>query len=150
MPANSWPENDSYSELWSDLADPAEAELLRREAEERVITGAGNFSPVPESSSAAESTQDSEPKTGQFSEGRRRKAAVVLTIVWSGTIALHLLSWGTWLVLGFTGVMVIHAVRVLRTKPGETPEPLSDGSRDDWPSVSLLVAAKNEEAVITQ
>lgn len=150
MPANSWPENDSYSELWSDLADPSEAELLRREAEERVSTGVGNFSPVPESSSAAEPTQDSELKTRQFSEGRRRKAAVVLTIVWSGTIALHLLSWGTWLVLGFTGAMVIHGVRVLRTKPGETPEPLSDDSRDNWPSVSLLVAAKNEEAVIAQ
>jgi len=80
--------------------------------------------------------------------GRRRKAAIVLTIVWSGTIALHLLSWGSWLVLGLTTLMGIHAFRVLRSRPHALPEPLSEETIDSWPFVSLLVAAKNEEAVI--
>ncbi|HEY9811653.1 MAG TPA: glycosyltransferase family 2 protein [Halomicronema sp.] len=121
MPANSWPENDSYKELWSDLESDDEGENL-----------------VPNPGNAPQS----------FYEGRRRKAAIVLTVVWSGTIALHFLSWGTWLVLGFTGIMVIHAVRVLFAQPSSLPVPLSDETRDKWPFVSLLVSAKNEEAVI--
>ena len=32
--------------------------------------------------------------------GRRRKAALTLTVLWGGTIALHLVSWGSWLVMG--------------------------------------------------
>lgn len=80
--------------------------------------------------------------------GRRRKAAVALTLVWSGTIALHLVSWGTWFVLGLTTLMGIHALRVLRARPLPGPEPLSDENQEEFPYVSLLVAAKNEEAVI--
>lgn len=99
MPANSWPENDSYKELWSDLESDDEGENL-----------------VPNPGNAPQS----------FYEGRRRKAAIVLTVVWSGTIALHFLSWGTWLVLGFTGIMVIHAVRVLFAQPSSLPVPLSE------------------------
>lgn len=121
MPANSWPENDSYKELWSNLADEEEGDNWGSDP--------GN---APQS----------------FYQGRRRKAAIVLSVVWSGTIALHLLSWGTWLVLGFTGIMMIHAVRVLRAKQACLPMPLSDETRDKWPSVSLLVSAKNEEVVI--
>jgi 1,2-diacylglycerol 3-beta-glucosyltransferase len=122
MPANSWPENDSYKELWSDIAAAAEENNQP----------AGLTLAIPQS----------------WYQDRRLKAAVVLTIVWSGTIALHLFSWGIWLVLGFTGVMAIHAVRVLRARPVSYPPPLSDHSLDYWPHVSLLVAAKNEEAVI--
>lgn len=120
MPANSWPENNSYSELdeiSSLLSDLSEVE-------------------------------DSDEIPDQRYGGRRRKAAILLTIVWSGTIALHLLSWGTWLVLGLTTLMGIHAIRVLRSRPRTLPEPLSEEMQDSWPYVSLLVAAKNEEAVI--
>src|SRR5512136_958816 len=119
MPANSWPENDSYKELWSDIAAAAEEN----------DPPAGLTLAIPES----------------WYQDRRLKAAVVLTVVWSGTMALHLFSWGIWLVLGFTGVMAIHAVRVLRARPVSYPMPLSDDTRDNWPHVSLLVAAKNEE-----
>lgn len=81
-------------------------------------------------------------------EGRRRKAAIALTAIWSGTIALHLLSWGSWIVLAMTAVMGIHALRVLFARPIPVPPPLAYDRSEDYPYVSLLVAAKNEEAVI--
>ena len=123
MPANSWPENNSYSEL--DEIGSLLSELPQ--------------------------TFDEEAQTPYPGDGkRRRKAAVVLTIVWSGTIALHLFSWGTWLVVGLTTLMGIHAVRVLRSRPPGVAVPLSEETQDSWPFVSLLVAAKNEEAVISK
>ncbi len=126
MPANFWPENDSYNELdaigslISDLSDP----------EESVVET------LPASS------------LHSCYEGRRRKAAVVLTMVWSGTIALHLVSWGSWFVMGLTTMAGIHALRVVFARPRREPEPMSDDKMEDCPIVSLLVAAKNEEAVI--
>lgn len=81
-------------------------------------------------------------------EGRRRKAAFALTIIWGGTIALNLVSWGSWLVLGLTSLLGIQILRVLFARPHRVPQPLSEATKSDWPSVSLLVAAKNEEAVI--
>jgi len=126
MPANSWPENDSYNELdaigslLSDLSDTEE--------------------------STVETLHSTSLKSCH--EGRRRKAAVVLTIVWSGTIALHLISWGSWLVLGMTTMFGIHALRVVLARPHHEPEPMSNDTLVNFPFVSLLVAAKNEEAVI--
>ncbi|MEB3336352.1 MAG: glycosyltransferase family 2 protein [Leptolyngbyaceae bacterium] len=86
--------------------------------------------------------------------GRRRKAAITLTIIWTGTILLHLVSWGIWLILGLTTLMGIHAVRMMLARPAAAPVPRSDEAGVEldpevaFPSVSLLVAAKNEEAVI--
>ncbi|MEB3829709.1 glycosyltransferase [Phormidium sp. CCY1219] len=123
MPANSWPENNSFPE----------------------------FEPL---SSILSAWSDSESEAAEDVyrgyKGRRRKAAVLLVFVWSGTVALHLLSFGSWIVLGFTGVMGIHALRVLLTRPADAPPPLSEETREHWPRVSLLVAAKNEEAVIAK
>ncbi len=126
MPANSWPENDSYNELdalstlLSDLSDTEE--------------------------SAVETLS---PKSlTSFSAGRRRKAAVVLTMIWSSTIVLHLVSWGAWFVLSLTTLFGIHALRVVFARSRRQPEPLADEALVDSPFVSLLVAAKNEEAVI--
>lgn len=81
--------------------------------------------------------------------GRRRKAAVALTIVWGSTIVLHLVSWGTWFVAGLTLLMVIHAIRILFARPHRLPEPLAIDDPEKLPFVSLLVAAKNEEAVVS-
>ncbi|MFB2839489.1 glycosyltransferase [Floridanema evergladense] len=120
MPANSWPENNSYNEL--DELSSLLSEISQPE--------------------------ESDKTPNQRYGGRRRKAAIVLTIVWSGTIALHLLSWGSWFILGLTTLMGIHAIRVLRARPHTLPECLSAETQDSWPYVSLLVAAKNEEAVI--
>ncbi len=125
MPANSWPEDDTYNELdainslLSDLSDP-----------EELVVEAHNL--PPQSSY----------------KGRRHKAAVVLTIVWSGTIALNLVSWGSWLVLGLTTMFGIHALRVVLTRPQRSPKSTTSDDSMVCPYVSLLVAAKNEEAVI--
>ncbi|MBW4671867.1 MAG: glycosyltransferase family 2 protein [Cyanomargarita calcarea GSE-NOS-MK-12-04C] len=119
MPANSWPENDSYKEL-----DPLHSLLSDLSVEDESVVEASVFLP------------------SRF-QGRRRKAAVVLTIVWSGTIALHLVSWGSLFIVGLTTILGIHALRVVFARP-QTGQAI-DG---DLPSVSILVAAKNEEAVI--
>ena len=82
--------------------------------------------------------------------GRRRKAAFLLMLIWSLTIALHLVTWGYWLVTGLTGFLLIQALRLVAAKPEAHPEALSDEALAMAPSISLLVAAKNEEAVITK
>jgi 1,2-diacylglycerol 3-beta-glucosyltransferase len=81
-------------------------------------------------------------------EGRRGKAALALMMIWGTTIALHLVSWGIWLALSFTGLLAVHTLRVYLARPPKNPEPLFDADRATAPSVSLLVSAKNEEAVI--
>ncbi|ASC69718.1 Beta-monoglucosyldiacylglycerol synthase [Halomicronema hongdechloris C2206] len=88
--------------------------------------------------------------------GRRRKAAMTLTALWSGTTILHLMTWGHWIVVALTVLLSVHALRLLITSPLPGPQPLpsladaSDAFLDAqrWPYVSILVAAKNEEAVI--
>ncbi|MGB3612768.1 MAG: glycosyltransferase family 2 protein [Elainellaceae cyanobacterium] len=79
--------------------------------------------------------------------GRRRKAAVTLTAVWSGTVVLHLVPGGSWIVVGLTALVGMHLVRTMFTRPRIEPEPLTEHAVH-YPYVSLLVAAKNEEAVI--
>ncbi|MBD2460672.1 glycosyltransferase family 2 protein [Oscillatoria sp. FACHB-1407] len=80
--------------------------------------------------------------------GRRRKAALALTVIWSSTIALHLVSWGSWFVLCVTTFIGIHLLRMLMTRSLPVPQPLTEQDPEKLPFVSLLVAAKNEEAVI--
>ena len=112
MPENSWPENGSSSELNS------------------VNTLFTDWSP-----------EDFEGNYNPSSAGRRRKAAVTLAVVWSITVALHWLSWGSWVVWGLTLVTGIHALRVLAARPGALPEPLSAQIKpESLPYVSLLVA----------
>jgi 1,2-diacylglycerol 3-beta-glucosyltransferase len=80
--------------------------------------------------------------------GRRKKAAFVLMLIWSVTISLHLVSWGSWVVMGVTGLLLMQGLRLLLVKPDSSVKPLSDEALADAPLVSLLVAAKNEEVVI--
>ena len=80
--------------------------------------------------------------------GRRRKAALVLMSIWLFTIALHLVSWGYWIVIILTVLVGIKALTFLVAKPEISPQPLAESSLRDAPFVSLAVAAKNEEAVI--
>ncbi|HYW22104.1 MAG TPA: glycosyltransferase family 2 protein [Nodularia sp. (in: cyanobacteria)] len=122
MPANSWPEDDYYDELDqlnSLLSDPS----------------------ADEEESVVEVNPMSLPSRFQ---GRRSKAALVLTVVWSGTIALHLASWGSIFILGLTTLLGFHALVVVFAKPRRNSKEMEG----DLPSVSVLVAAKNEEAVI--
>lgn len=121
MPANFWPESDSYDELDSLLVADLSVQQQRSEEE------TSNFLSAP----------------SRF-QGRRRKAALALTIVWSGTIALHSLSWGYLFVLGLTTILGLHALVIVFAKPRRAPEKIEG----DLPYVSVLVAAKNEEAVI--
>jgi 1,2-diacylglycerol 3-beta-glucosyltransferase len=81
-------------------------------------------------------------------EGRRGKAALTLMTIWGTVIALHLVSWGFGLVIGGTGILLFHTIRLLSARPQPNPRPLTDDALADAPKVSLLVAAKNEEAVI--
>ena len=83
-------------------------------------------------------------------EGRRRKAALMLTLIWSCTIALHLFSVGFWAVCCLTTVISMHWLRMIRASALPTQEPLSLNLPElDYPFVSLLVSAKNEAAVLT-
>ncbi len=84
---------------------------------------------------------------------RRRKAAIALTAIWSGTIVLHWISWSLWIVLGLTSLMGIHAWRVLRVRSRDRLfSATADGASElgDFPRIALLVAAKDEEATIAQ
>ncbi len=89
----------------------------------------------------------------QGQSGRRRKAAFLLMAIWGITIALHLVSWGAWLVIGLAGLLWIQALRILLAGVGvaegvELPQPETRSHLEHLPFVSLMVAAKNEEAVI--
>jgi 1,2-diacylglycerol 3-beta-glucosyltransferase len=81
--------------------------------------------------------------------GRRQKAAFLLTTIWLTVIVLHLVSWGIWLVWGFTSLAGMQILRYLFAKLDYVPNPLTDERLADAPLVSLLVAAKNEEVVIS-
>jgi 1,2-diacylglycerol 3-beta-glucosyltransferase len=88
--------------------------------------------------------------------GRRRKAAFVLTSVWGIAIALHLIPWGSVIVLSLTSVLAIqslilvsarsHFVQAAQSK--SISKNKNDETNDELPSITLIVAAKNEEAVI--
>ncbi len=86
-------------------------------------------------------------------EYRRIKAALVLVSVYGCVTGLHLVtslvSWGQWLIVGLMCPVAIHALRLLtvRKTPWEIL-PAADSRESELPMVSLLVAAKNEEAVI--
>ncbi len=122
MPANFWPENDSYKEL-----DPLDSLLSDLSMEEEL----------------EEETSPCVSLPSRF-QGRRRKAALVLTMVWSSTIALHLVSWGYLFVLGLTTIIGLHVFVLVFARPRHNHEVIEG----DYPYVSVLVAAKNEEAVI--
>jgi 1,2-diacylglycerol 3-beta-glucosyltransferase len=91
-------------------------------------------------------------------ERRRLKAAIALAIVWSCTIALHIIAWGQWIVYGLTLLTGARLLRLMLAFPERLPEalpsyrlmqppaPLNDAS--EWPRVSILVAAKNEVSVV--
>ncbi|MCU0542807.1 MAG: glycosyltransferase family 2 protein [Oscillatoriaceae cyanobacterium Prado104] len=154
MQESSWPENSARSELNLDIP-PTVLEgygnLLSNSREGKIFAepaaGAVNLEAKAELPVALPV-----PASPLFPQnlyrGRRGKAAIVLSAVWGSTIALHLVSWGPWVVWGLTGLLWVQAFRVVFAVPKPAPAPLSDDTREDWPYVSLLVAAKNEEAVI--
>ncbi|VEP12714.1 Beta-monoglucosyldiacylglycerol synthase [Hyella patelloides LEGE 07179] len=86
----------------------------------------------------------------QRTAGRRKKAAFVLMLIWLIVIGLHYVSWGYSVVAIVTTLMAIHIIRLLAAKPAPTLPALEDKYLDSAPTISLLVAAKNEEIVIAR
>jgi len=92
-------------------------------------------------------------------EGRRRKAAIALFLIWCITILLHLIPGGEIVILGLATLMGSHFLRLLMKRSPQNPPQLNPArlmssreaiaSEEPLPYISLLVAAKNEEAVIT-
>lgn len=80
--------------------------------------------------------------------GRRKKAALALTITWSITIGLHLVSWSIWIVLSLGIFVTIQALRLMFAQVNKNQPTLAQTTADSFPKVSLLVSAKNEEVVI--
>ncbi|MEO1403771.1 MAG: glycosyltransferase family 2 protein [Cyanobacteria bacterium J06635_1] len=107
--------------------------------------------------------------------GRRVKAAFALSTLWGGTGFLHWVAWGHWAVLGFTAFIGLYLTRIMIARPGQsdlaqprvsplpsvcaTPTDRRSANASaagtlentaDWPFVSVLIAAKNEELVIAE
>jgi 1,2-diacylglycerol 3-beta-glucosyltransferase len=80
--------------------------------------------------------------------GRRRKAAFVLTSVWGVVITLHLIPWGFAIVLTLTSFLAIQSLILVSARSKSIPENQDDKTNTQLPSITLIVAAKNEEAVI--
>lgn len=79
-------------------------------------------------------------------EGRRLKAASTLIFIYVCVAALHLAPWGQQVIWVLLLLMGIHALRMLLApKLHQSDATLAT----EVPFVSLLVAAKNEEAVIS-
>jgi len=109
------------------------------------------FSPSADEPGLEESLEDLDA-TLEFYRGlpgRRGKAAVVLIAIWGSTVALHLVSWGIWFVWGLATLFGIQMVRMVLAVPRSHSKPLSGLEPNNLPFVSLLVAAKNEESVIS-
>lgn len=88
-----------------------------------------------------------------LSEGRRLKALAALVFLWCTTLVLHLVAWGTLVVWGVTVLVAIYIVRIVLADPTHalSPQKASIPLASEnivWPKISLLVAAKNEAAVI--
>ncbi|WP_041430282.1 glycosyltransferase family 2 protein [Synechococcus sp. PCC 7502] len=89
-------------------------------------------------------------------EMRRLKAAIALGLIYGTVFLLHLSSWGLEVVMVVLGILTIHALRLLLTSSStSTYDPSTDQNYDEnnlpeLPLVSLVVAAKNEEAVISK
>lgn len=75
---------------------------------------------------------------------RRVKATIIVLLVWCGVSLLHLFPQTRWFMVVLTVVLTVQAVRMLIAKP--KPYLIEDDSY--LPTVSILVPAKNESAVL--
>lgn len=80
--------------------------------------------------------------------GRRKKAAFTVLMVSGVTVAAHLISWGYFCIWGLSCLLIVRLSYLVLGNPQAPPKPLSTEELSQAPFVSLLVAAKNEEAVI--
>ncbi|SKB15364.1 Glycosyl transferase family protein [Planktothrix sp. PCC 11201] len=155
MPKQSWPEQDSdnsdIKKLTRDQECPGESPApqsqMNQEESRYRETGSSVLYPSVAPSTQSHSNFQVFP---HWYQGRRRKAALALILIWGGMIALHFVSWGMEFILGLTGLLSIHAIRIFSAKIPSLQLTTPVQPQQDWPYISLLVAAKNEEAVISQ
>ncbi|CUR32817.1 Glycosyl transferase family protein [Planktothrix tepida PCC 9214] len=164
MPKQSWPEKDADSLCNGDVKaltsdqdypDSSPAWKSQRNQQDSGVSGNGASMVYPSVNVATPHAGTSfSPKESNFKvcsqwyQGRRQKAAVALSLIWGGIIILHFVSWGMGFILGLTGLLSIHALRIFLAKTRSLDESLPEQPQQNWPYISLLVAAKNEEAVI--
>lgn len=163
MPKQSWPEQDSdnsdIKKLTRDQQCPGEspapqyqqnqAESRYRETRSSMLYPSVTNDPLHLSTCATQSHSNFQVFPHWY-QGRRRKAALALILIWGGMIALHFVSWGMGFTLGLTGLLSLHALRLFLAPTRSQQQTVPEKPRQDWPYISLLVAAKNEEAVISQ
>lgn len=83
--------------------------------------------------------------TDQRIPTRRFQATLVVMLVWGAVSLLHWRSETRWFMMGLTAVLAVQSIRMLMAKPAI---PVIT-SLTEPPKVSILVAAKNESAVIS-
>jgi 1,2-diacylglycerol 3-beta-glucosyltransferase len=82
----------------------------------------------------------------RFNRGRRLKAFLVVLLVWGVVSLLHYLPEAQWLMVGLTAILTLQTLKMLMAKPLA-----QERSNDDYlPTVTILVAAKNESDVLPQ
>ena len=130
MSENSWPENDSSqgSEYGAIHLPDLLGDVIALESEDCF---------------------ESSPLDDGF-EGRRLKSALLLAGAWSLMYLVHIFTYGLWLMSGLSCLMAIHLLRAFVATPKLETSALEPGMLVDnlMPIVTLLVSAKNEEAVI--
>ncbi|NEP42134.1 MAG: glycosyltransferase family 2 protein, partial [Okeania sp. SIO2H7] len=128
MPNSSWPKNDYYRETQIHQNDNFCNEQQNNQAAE--TQKCLDRSQIKQEKEVLSSHQN-------IYDGRRRKAAFMSFLIWTTTIALHLLSWGYWVILGLTGLLSVQLMRILFAQPKLPPKPLSQENSTDWPYISL-------------
>jgi 1,2-diacylglycerol 3-beta-glucosyltransferase len=78
-------------------------------------------------------------------DGRRLKAAFILTVVWSLVLSLHLVTGGGAVIWGMALIFSLQMLRLFAAQPPEVTKVTTD-----LPPISLIVSAHNEETVIEQ
>ncbi len=130
MSENSWPENDSSqgSEYGAIHLPDLLGDAIALESEDCF---------------------ESSPLDDGF-EGRRLKSAFLLAGAWVLMYLVHMFNYGLWLMSGLSCLMAIHLLRAFVATPKLVANAIEPGMLVDnlMPIVTLLVSAKNEEAVI--
>ena len=130
MSENSWPENDSSqgSEYGAIHLPDLLGDAIALESEDCF---------------------ESSPLDDGF-EGRRLKSAFLLAGAWALMYLVHMSNYGLWLMSGLSCLMAIHLLRAFVATPKLVTNAIEPGMLVDnlMPIVTLLVSAKNEEAVI--
>lgn len=115
---------------------------------ENSLVETGSIDPQPHTNSVLTNYSESDGVFERGLEGRRRKAAIALFIVWASTILLHVVPGGTVIVWSIAVVMGSHFLRLLARRCPNQAIASATSTSASLPYISLLVAAKNEESVI--